>query len=157
MTITKGQWKRLHTLLNMRGLLESKREFIYQFTCGRTTSSREMTTEEAAALIRSLDVAESVRRMRKKVWAMAFEAGIIYGNTEADFRMNVAKLNQFLTTRGTVKKPLLKQSYHELIRTVSQMEKIAQHSEAQAHKKEMDALLHQAGISYEKNGKKVRK
>jgi len=137
--------------------MKSKRLFVYQFTAGRTTSSREMTTEEAANLIRSLDVADSVTRMRRKTWALAFEAGILYGNTKDDFRMNAAKLNGFLTTRGTVKKPLLKQSYHELIRTVSQLEKIAQHSEAQAHKKEMDALLHQAGISYETKGKKVRK
>ena len=60
----------LHTLLNMRSYsMESKRLFVYNFTSGRTTSSREMSTEEAAALIRSLDVAESVKRMRKKAWA----------------------------------------------------------------------------------------
>ena len=99
MTITKGQWKMLHTLLNMRRYsMESKRMSIYNFTSGRTTSSREMTTEEAADFIRSLDVSESVKRMRKKVWALACEAGILYGNMEPDFRINVAKMNRLLPT-----------------------------------------------------------
>jgi len=56
------------------------------------------------------------------IWKIAWEMGIIYGNTEDDYQMNKAKLNKFCRERGTVKKNLNEMILPEMQKTHRQFE-----------------------------------
>lgn len=127
--ITKPQLSKIHVLLNQLNLIGDKAGIVYQFTNGRTESTREMSQQEATALLRYLSAFDPCDRMRRKVFALAYEANIIYGDTPEDLKMNAAKLNAFLRERGTVKKDLNKMNKTELAAVVSQFEQIKKHNE----------------------------
>ena len=68
--------------------------------------------------------AERKTRLIRKIYALFRNAGYIYGSSEADNKINTAKINAFLKEKGTIKKPLYEQSIHELIKTIRQFEAI---------------------------------
>lgn len=149
--ITKEQSKKLHTLLSQLKLMDSKNDMIYDVTGGRATSSKDLTTDEALILIKHLSQFDNNDKMRRKVYALAYEAGIIYGDTLEDKKMNTAKLNQFLKTRGAVKKNLHSLNHSDLIKVVSQFQSIVKHSKESKDNKQAknitDSLLNELNIS----------
>lgn len=119
--ITTAQIKKIHTLLGQRGLLDEKRTLIHSFSNGRTDSTKELTIDEAGQMINYLmgtnGDTEKRKEMYRVIYGLAFSMDIIYGDTDDDYHMNVAKLNVFCRERGTVKKNLTEQSLTELNKT----------------------------------------
>jgi len=139
--ISKQQIKILHTLLNKTGQMQHKREVIYNFSNRRTTSSRELSYDEAKHLISRLNDSDPFQKMRKKVFALAYESGMIYGDTPEDIKMNAAKIDMFLKSRGTVKKPLIELNLTELNKVVNQFFMMAKKMPEQEAKKAVNELL----------------
>ena len=123
-TATTPQITKLHALLNNLGLLDAKAEIIYNFTEGRTKSSKALTINEARILITNLAGYDPSERLRSLIFSLAYKAGIIYGDTPEDKKMNTAKLNLFLKTKGAVKLELNQMHYNELVKVHRQFEAI---------------------------------
>ena len=122
--ISPAQLRKLHAKLNELGLMDSKRELIGDCTDGRTTSSRGLTFSEARCLIEALNDSDGRQRQIRAIYHLAYKAGVIYGASDDDKRMNTAKLDLFCRNRGTVKKDIASQSLAELKRTHRQFERI---------------------------------
>lgn len=152
--INKAQILKIHVLLSQMKLMEQKVDFIYQFSNGRVTSTKELTNQEATDLIKHLSKYDPCDKMRKKVFALAYEAGIIWGETLEDKKMNAAKLNMFLRDRGTVKKDLSKIKSEELIKVVSQFQQIIKHNEFTMAGKATKNMLAELSILMEKRTSK---
>ncbi len=148
--ITKPQLQKLHVLLTQLGLIEQKAKIVSITTYGRTESSKELTIQEGRYLIGQLADNDRDIKMRKKLFALAYEAGIIYGNSAEDKKMNTAKLNKFLKERGTVRKELKDLTHEEMIKTVSQFQQIVKHTHQTTANKATKALLDQLNIPVEK-------
>lgn len=107
--ITPSQNRRLHQLLNDLGLMEDKKELVRSFTNGRAESSKELSVDEAKRLIFHLEgihkTDDPADRRRKKVLAICYNMGWIFGNSPEDQKMNTAKINAFLKRYGYLKKP----------------------------------------------------
>ena len=149
--ISKEQLKKLHVLLNKLALARQKEAMVFEVSKGRTTSSKELTKAEATILISFLskqDITfnDSDYRMKRKVYALAREAGIIYGYSDEDNKMNTAKLNSFLKEKGAVRKELNQMSHKELIRTVNQFMLIVQHKKESTARSETNKLLNELNI-----------
>lgn len=134
--ITKKQLSKLHVVLAQAGMTESKKELIYQVSNRRTTSSTQLTYSEVTSLIDYLEDILGTDKLRRKVFSLAYEAGIIYGDTPDDKKMNAAKLNRFLLDRGTVKKELKCMNKLELTKVVSQFSSIVKHNKEAINRKE---------------------
>lgn len=145
--VTKPQLSKIHVLLTQQGLLEYKADYISQFTNGRETSSKEMTVGEAANLLKVLSQTDPNEKMRRKVFAQAYEAGYIFGHSWEDKRMNAAKLNRFILEKGTVKKELNKMTRAELIQTINQWDAIIKHNAATQAGKAAKSVLAELGIA----------
>jgi len=122
--ITKPQIKKLQFLYRELGLTDSKKEMLLEYTNGRTDSTAKLTMDEARDLIQQLSAQDPAAKERKTIWHLAYLAGIIYGDTIEDLKMNEAKLNMFLRTKGTVKKDLPKMKLEELKKVHRQFEGI---------------------------------
>lgn len=134
-TASKEQITKIHVLLSQQKIMDFKKEIVLNFSGGRTDSTKELTLQEARGLIQALSKEDPRTPMRNKIFALAYEAEIIWGDSLEDKKMNGIKLNQFLLERGAVKKDLSKMSYAELLKTVNQFQKIVQHqSESNAAK-----------------------
>lgn len=133
-------------MLNSAGLLDHKKELISWITDGRTDSSRQLTRVEYFALVDYLRDHDTMHRMRRKVFTLARKAGIIYGTTLDDRKMNKAKLDTFLKSRGTVKKPLNDLTQSELSKVIRQFEAILKSNEKSAHSKEVKSVLEELKI-----------
>lgn len=133
---SKNQIQKIHVLLNQLGFLDQKAEIIWQLTNGRTESTRKISIEEAKLLIRNLSEFDPSERIKSLIFSLAYQAGIIYGNTMDDKRMNVAKLNLFLKERGAVKKELKELNYQELIKIQRQFEAILRNQKKTQDNKE---------------------
>jgi len=125
--VTPAQIKKIHVLLRENGLIDQKENMLYSISDGRTTSTKELTCNEAKRLIAFLmdDQAEIQNKQKvlvKAIWHLAWDMGIIYGETDDDYEMNKAKLNMFCRQRGTVKKNLTEQNLVELRKTHRQFE-----------------------------------
>lgn len=124
--ITKAQITKIHTLLSKQGLMDEKKTLIHSVSNGRTDSTKELTLDEARQLISLLlgakDDTDKRKEMFRIIYSLAWKMDIIYGDTDDDYHMNVAKLNVFCRERGTVKKNLTVQSLVEMRRTRRQFE-----------------------------------
>ena len=146
---TTAQLQKLHIMLHQLGLNNEKQNLVYSISKGRTVSSKELTLAEAKLLIESLVTDDPNERMRKKVFALAYEAGIIWGDTFEDKKMNAAKLNLFLQERGTVKKLLNKMTSAELTKVVTQFSQMLKRIQETAAKKATKNLLDEMQIEVE--------
>ena len=144
--ITKGQLSKIHVLLTQMNLLGEKQSIVHQFTNGRETSSKEMTMKEASDLLRWLSQFDPCDRMRGKVFALAYDCGIIYGDTPEDKKMNAAKLNVFLLHQGAVKKEIKAMNKDELIKVVSQFEQMKKNIGKSNTNKAITAMLESMNI-----------
>lgn len=125
--VTTAQIKKIYVLLQQKGLMDEKETMINSVSDGRTQSTKELTCNEAKRLISFLldENAEIKRKMEKHVdaiWDLAWEMGIIYGKTQDDFEMNIAKLNKFCRQRGAVKKNFTAMTLPELQKIHRQFE-----------------------------------
>lgn len=153
--ITNAQLSKIHVLISQLQIIDQKQQLIYSFTNGRETSSKEMTLNEATQLIKHLAASDPCERMRKKCFALAYEAGIIWGDTPEDKKMNAVKLNQFLLYRGAVKKEINRMNKNELVKVVTQFEYIMQHKGQTEANKATKFLLKELSIPVE-NSKEAR-
>ena len=144
--ITKPQLVKLSILINQLHLQDQKAAMVSSISKGRTESSKELSIDEARLLISYLDGIDNSDNMRRKIFALAYDAGIIYGDTPADKRMNAAKLNMFLKERGTVKKELNKMQREELIKTINQFVQIIKHQQQNSATKATKNLLDELNI-----------
>ncbi len=151
--ITKKQLSKLHVVLAQSGMTECKKELVYQVSNRRTTSSKELTNNEVTNLIDYLEDIMGTDKLRRKVFSLAYEVGIIYGDTPDDKKMNAAKLNRFLLDRGTVKKELKSMNKVELTKVVGQFSSMLRNNKQSADKKEkasidlqLDNMLHELNI-----------
>lgn len=139
--VTPSQLKKIHTLLGQLGLMKRKLEIVYGFTGGRTESSRELTLQEAKALIEWLAESDERTRIVRHIWHLAYEMGIIVPGDQSEKAMNIAKLDAFCKERGTVKKAISAQSLKEVKRTAKQFEAMyKKHEEKQDIKLKIQAL-----------------
>lgn len=113
---------KLHVMISKLGLQELKEEIVYQFTAGRTSSSKLMSFNEARQLIMSLSKDDPRERMKGLIFSLAYKTGLIYGETDLDKKLNSIKLNGFLLERGAIKKELNKMTYDELAITRRQFQ-----------------------------------
>lgn len=145
--VTTPQLTKIHVLLSQFGITEDKADLVSQFTNGRETSSRKLTFDEAKSLLQHLSRFDPSNKMRRKVFALAYTAGIIYGDTPQDKKINIAKLDMFLKEKGTVKKALNKMSNEELIKVVNQFTAIKKNNDLSAIAKGTRSMLNEIGIS----------
>lgn len=148
--ITKEQLQKLHVMLNQMGLIDDKPNLVYSYSKGRTTSSRELTMIEARDLIKHLSENDPCQRMRKKIFALAYEANMIWDDIPEDKKMNAIKLDQFILLRGAVRKSLNKMNNKELVKVVSQFEQIVKHKQQTKANKATKSLLDELSIPIEK-------
>lgn len=132
----KAQIQKLHCLYRDLKLTEGKKELLLTFTHGRTDSTAGLTFDEARDLIQDIAQHEPTERLRKTVFSFAYRAGIIYGESDTDKKINRAKLNMFLRERGTVKKDIEKQTLQELKRTLAQFAAMIGNNAKTANNKE---------------------
>lgn len=149
--ITAPQLKKLNFLISKLNLQEEKAALINSTSRNRTQSSKELTKAEAAFLIGKLDEVlnqnnKTNEPMIRKIFALAYDAEIIYGNTIEDKKMNTAKLNLFIKERGTVKKELKQMNSSELLKTINQFKKIVKHHLESKAKKATDNLMKELSI-----------
>lgn len=126
--ITQAQMKKIYALLNQQGIIKEKATMVHSISNGRTQSTKELTCDEAKQLITfllggNIDEAKC-RVVFEAIYRIAWELDIIYGDTEDDYQMNIAKLNMFCRQRGTIKKNLTDMNLIELRRTQRQFEAI---------------------------------
>ena len=130
---TNPQKQQIHRLKRQQGWDEDTyRNLIYQFSGGRTTSSKELTKKEATSLIRKFLGTDKVKKsewMERKgvieaIYALSFEIPFLNqgyeSNTPEEKEMNKAKINKFVMTHGVVRTPIAKQTYEELQKTLKQ-------------------------------------
>ena len=118
---SKPQIGKLHVLLNKLGLIEEKKAIIDSASNGRTESSKELSFEEAKSLIRLLVEYDPSERLKSLIFSLAYQAGVIYGSTDTDKKINTAKLNLFIKERGAIKKELNSMDYKELIKRIANL------------------------------------
>lgn len=136
--VTKPQIAKVNVLLTNLGLIDQKADIISSITEGRTQSTRELTIAEARLLIMNLAEYDPKERQKSLIFSLAYQAGIIYGNSPDDKKMNAAKLNLFLKERGAVKKELNNMSLGELVKTHRQFEAIVKHIRHSNQNKQAD-------------------
>ncbi|MEO7049515.1 MAG: hypothetical protein ABI091_29705 [Ferruginibacter sp.] len=151
--ITKPQITKINVMLFKMGLMDNKAEFVYKASDGRVTSTKELLMDEASELIKHLSKYDPLERMRNKVFALAYEAGIIYGNTPADKKMNFHKLNNLLKERGTIKKEINKLNKEELIKVINQFEQIVKHNNENFSNKNIKQMLSELNIQTQESNK----
>lgn len=135
---TNPQKQQIHRLKRQQGWDEDTyRNLIYQFSGGRTTSSKELTKKEATSLIRKFLGTDKVKKSEwmerrgviEAIYALSFEIPFLNqgyeSNTPEEKEMNKAKINRFVMTHGVVRTPIAKQTYEELQKTLKQFKKIA--------------------------------
>ena len=123
--ITEKQLKKIHTLLGKVGLRDDKEAIISHFTTGRTTSSRQMMKDEAAALISHLTKfdgkEESCEKMRSKILSYAHEMGWRLSGSD---RIDMPHVNNWCLKNSYLKKKLDDYTHDELPKLVTQFETV---------------------------------
>lgn len=129
---TISQIAAIHTLLSKQGLKDDKANIVQSFTAGRTTSTKEMSMDEAAALIghlKSMDPQDKGSdRMRNKILSMAHEMGwtlpVAGDPLPVKPKVDMDHVNAWCKSHGYLKKKLDDYTYTELPKLVSQFEEV---------------------------------
>jgi phosphoglycerate dehydrogenase-like enzyme len=149
---TTPQIQKIHVLLNQLGIMNRKKEIVYQLTEGRTTSTKELLMDEATQLITSLAQFDPADKLKRAIFSLAYKAGIIYGERDLDKKLNAIKLNGFLKERGAVKKSLNEMTYSELIKVHRQFEALNKNVQKASLSKEAElavtSLLQELNFKY---------
>ena len=129
------QIQTIHALLYDLGMMDDIEMYMQEFTNYPKNSIKELTTEEATCLIKLLFQQSPAGRCRATIVKLAHRAGIIYGDTLDDYRLNIVKLDVFLFKNGAVKKELAKMNINELVQVTRQMEEIIKNNWQKKNKK----------------------
>ena len=131
--ITAQQVKALHATFRQLGMDdENRHNFISHFTQGRTSSTKELTMDEARKLLDDLgkDHRETYQREAKQVckqiYALSFQISFLNkgfdNGTAEEFEMNKAKINMFCRNNTRFHKNLTEMTLAELKEVKKQME-----------------------------------
>lgn len=136
---TNPQKQQIHRLKRQYGWDDDTyRDLINQFSGGRTTSSKDMTKNEAKKFIRQFLNEGTVSRAErniclplvKAIYAVSLEISFLnkdYASDDPDeVAMNKAKINKFVMSHGVVRKPISRQNYEELQKTLKQLKSISE-------------------------------
>lgn len=120
-----NQKSAIHALVSKLGLQAQKETLVQSFTHGRETSSKEMWSEEANALIKYLKsqdpTEQAADRMRKKIIAIAHEMGWhIKGTQRADMK----RIDGWCLTYGKYHRKLNSLTAEQLPEVVTQFEAV---------------------------------
>lgn len=123
--ITYIQNKAMHSLLHQLGLMDQKKDLVEQCTNGRTTSSREMSRDEADYMIRLLKAQKQERTGKQigKVVHLLCLMGYVRDNGQP----NYDRINKFIQNIGSRNPRQVKLNYltvSELNAVVTQVEQI---------------------------------
>lgn len=135
-SISVQQLKALHATFHRIGMDDDARHgCIYEFTSGRTASSRELTMHEARQLLERLNPPdEKVRAMQlaeaKGVFRDIYRLSFLIpqlnqgftSDSEDEYRMNVAKLNMWARKYSKAHKDVTAMKLWELQDTKKQLE-----------------------------------
>lgn len=121
------QNKQLHALLAQTGLKAHKESLVLGYTNGRSESSRDLTAQEADALIRYLSAQakpeDADDKMRKKMIhyarQMGWEIEVPRGR-----KADIERLNNWCIHYGQYHKPLMEHDTAELTRLLSQFDAV---------------------------------
>ncbi len=139
--MTKGQNSRLHQLLNQTGQVHFKSELVASFTGGRSSSSKDLTPNEARELIAYLERqvvagAEPAEpkpgeKMRKKIFSLCWDMGFCQESNTKE--QNSAIVKGLVERLGVLKpKPLNSYTEQELPKLVTQFEQMKRNNEYQS-------------------------
>ena len=134
--ISVQQLKALHATFHRIGMDDDARHgCIYEFTSGRTASSRELTMHEARQLLERLNPPdEKVRAMQlaeaKSVFRDIYRLSFLIpqlnqgftSDSEDEYRMNIAKLNMWARKYSKALKDVTSMKLWELQDTKKQLE-----------------------------------
>ncbi|MDY3352275.1 hypothetical protein PG357_09820 [Riemerella anatipestifer] len=135
--------KKLQTLFSKKGFTtEERHEVIYNFTGGRTQSSRELNRQELIDLCNALDCIKKSKTQLISTCLSILEAeGIHRPNeplleiTEKGAKPNpFGHLNRWMLERSIYKKPLAFHSVSELEVLLRQLHKLAENNKKSAKK-----------------------
>jgi len=118
---------------------EARHSMIYSFTSGRTSSSKELSFDEARALISRLNTQEDERirnyvrkegsNLCRSIYSLSFKISFLNKGftteSEEDKQMNLAKLNVFARSRSKARKNISQMYLDELTDLKRQLEAIA--------------------------------
>jgi ribosomal protein S8 len=153
-----GNYKRYFAIekeIRLTGAKINRKEIISQFTKNRTDSLKDLSNSEYDSFCRWLVLKYKrnknwkdtpANKMRRKIFSLARESGMIWGDSAEDKKMNSAAIDVFLKSKGVVKKALNDLSHSELVKTVSQFEKMKENNELQAHRNQLKSLGARFGI-----------
>ena len=121
--------KQLHSLLTIQGLMEQKAELVSNATAGRTSSSSDMTDDEARKLIdaikptgvispKNIDEAKKSNTIRK-CFSLFRQLGYYKGE-----KPDYDRINNFCLNRSGAKKKLTDMDIKELINLINQLNRI---------------------------------
>jgi hypothetical protein len=146
--ITPAQLKALHATFHRIGMDDDTRHgCIYEFTSGRTQSSRELTMHEAQQLLERLnpmdDKARQIqmqeaRNVFRDIYRLSFlipqlNQGFT-SDSEEEYRMNVAKLNMWARKYSKARKDVTSMRLWELQDTKKQLEAFMRREERKLKK-----------------------
>lgn len=122
-----SKFKRMMALFTKHNLQGRRHAWVWEFSKGRTESSKELHDAEVDAIINAIEkhfkTQDSADLMRKKVIALAHQMRWELPGGKIDMK----RVNNFCETYGYLKKPLNKYSVKELPLLVSQFEKAHEH------------------------------
>lgn len=137
--ITPGQIKALHITFHNLGMDDDARhECIYSFTSGRTSSSKELTMDEARLLISRLKgedeqmrkmLLEEARALCRSIYYLSTQISFLNKDfptdTQEDFEMNKAKIDVWARKYSRFHKNIRQMNVEELRQVKKQLEAIA--------------------------------
>lgn len=138
-SITPAQLKALQVVFSRKGFSqEDRHEFIANYTSGRTSSTKELTIEEAIKLFKALggvsneekkERQEKAKKLVGAIYKLSLQIDFLNKGYDTDnpedFEMNKAKLNKFCRERTAAHKPVSQMTLEELSATQKQLESIA--------------------------------
>jgi hypothetical protein len=124
-TATKQQVIAINTAIHHKNLMGYKAEMVEAITAGRTSSSKELTFDEARALLTSLNAAakpvDEGKKMRANIIAMAHEMHWIKKTNGKD---DYSHLDGWMLKYSYLKKKLYSYTYKELPTLVTQFKNV---------------------------------
>ncbi len=147
---TKPQIQKINILLRQLDAISIKEDLVKSFSNERTTHISELTKLEAKNMISHIVNHHPTEKQRELIISLAYKAGIIYGDTWEDKKMNMIKLDNFLLSRGAVKKRFADLDYKDLVKVHRQFEAILLKMPETAANKATKIVLKELGIEVAK-------
>jgi len=138
--ITPQQLRAFHAMCGkIKMNEEDRRAMIYSITNGRTSSSKDLTFDEARTLISQLNKDEDIRvknaiyyesvKLCRGIYALSFKISFLNlgfsSDTEEEKQMNLAKINKFARSMSKAHKNVGQMSLDELGDFKKQLEAVA--------------------------------